>query len=441
MGTKKRKILEIIVNAVFGLSLISFFAAFNFQDNLINGWYQQYLPSGINNNINDLVFTDSLTGYISTANDSYGVNYLLKTTNGGDNWFSVLRDTTGRINNYFHFFNKDTAYLMRSDEIIKTTNQGMNWVHQCYLPGVTAYYAINLDTIFCISDISIIGGLWRTTNGGTSWNLLVNFGSCNPEKIYFFNKYNGYMAKCNELWKSTDCGANWFYLAGGNWLDIHFLDSLTGYKADGGIRKTTDGGNNWIQQQLPITFQPGMGALIPINYDTIWGVGDLINNNGLNAIIYKTTNGGVNWGYQQPLYNNTIYFYNTIAFKDRIKGWAYKGNMTGVHTKVGGNDTTIIQIIYNNNSVIPNDFILEQNYPNPFNSKSNIKYKISKSTDIKIKIFDIQGKEIETLIDKKQNRGDYQLIFDGTDLSSGIYIYSLYADGYRVDTKKMILLK
>jgi hypothetical protein len=72
---------------------------------------------------------------------------------------------------------------------------------------------------------------------------------------------------------------------------------------------------------------------------------------------------------------------------------------------------------------------------------SNIKYKIEKTSDIKIIIFDITGKEIETLINKKQPSGNYEVKFNGENLSSGIYFYSLFVNNDKVDTKKMILIK
>ena len=108
MVTKKNKVAEFITNVIFGLSIISLFIAFNFSDKM-NGWYQQFLPAGIDNDIKCLKFTDSLTGYIATANKN-GACYLLKTTNAGDNWFVTLRDTTGNIYSDLRFFNKMPYY-------------------------------------------------------------------------------------------------------------------------------------------------------------------------------------------------------------------------------------------------------------------------------------------------------------------------------------------
>lgn len=92
-------------------------------------------------------------------------------------------------------------------------------------------------------------------------------------------------------------------------------------------------------------------------------------------------------------------------------------------------------------SNIPNKFLLYQNYPNPFNSLTNIRFQIPKSSYIVLKVYNIIGKETNKLIDNKLNSGEYIVGFDGNNLSSGIYFYSLYADGKLIDIKKIIILK
>ncbi len=85
-------------------------------------------------------------------------------------------------------------------------------------------------------------------------------------------------------------------------------------------------------------------------------------------------------------------------------------------------------------------YSLSQNYPNPFNAISKIKYEISKLSYSKLKIFDIGGKEITTLVDNIQNEGVYEVTFDASNLPSGVYFYQLRAGEYR-ETKKLVLLK
>lgn len=89
---------------------------------------------------------------------------------------------------------------------------------------------------------------------------------------------------------------------------------------------------------------------------------------------------------------------------------------------------------------IPAIFSLHQNYPNPFNPTTNIKYEISKSGNVTLKIFNVLGKEIATPVNQKQNPGIYEVTFDGSNLSGGVYFYKLESNGFS-ETKKMIILK
>jgi outer membrane protein assembly factor BamB len=83
---------------------------------------------------------------------------------------------------------------------------------------------------------------------------------------------------------------------------------------------------------------------------------------------------------------------------------------------------------------------LEQNYPNPFNSITHIRYKIPESGIVSLKVYDILGNEVSTLLDRFQDRGEYDVIYQADNLSSGIYFYSLTSGDF-LDTKKLILLK
>ena len=87
-----------------------------------------------------------------------------------------------------------------------------------------------------------------------------------------------------------------------------------------------------------------------------------------------------------------------------------------------------------------NKYILFQNYPNPFNPTTKIKYQISETGVSTLKIYDVLGREIKTLIDEKKPAGNYEIEFNATGLPSGIYFYQLKAGNY-IETKKMILMK
>jgi hypothetical protein len=86
------------------------------------------------------------------------------------------------------------------------------------------------------------------------------------------------------------------------------------------------------------------------------------------------------------------------------------------------------------------DFALLQNYPNPFNPSTAISYRLPVSSQVTLKVYDILGTEIETLVNEEKPAGSYEIEFNAVGLSSGIYFYKLQAGSF-IQTKKMILLK
>ena len=110
------------------------------------------------------------------------------------------------------------------------------------------------------------------------------------------------------------------------------------------------------------------------------------------------------------------------------------------------NGGVVTNVIQNNLNSTPKEYYLSQNYPNPFNPTTNIHYEIPKNGFVKLVVFDILGREIQTLVNEKQNAGTYDVTFNarqpglGINLSSGIYFYTLTIGDFK-ETKKFVLLK
>ncbi|MDQ3020451.1 MAG: T9SS type A sorting domain-containing protein [Bacteroidota bacterium] len=436
-----------LLSLLFYLSILVFIIAFNFSDHGSGGWQQQSIPFLNNRSLADITFLDSLTGYAVTGDNIAGsdTDYVLKTTNSGYNWNIVL--SKARDFSKVMFLNLDTGYVLHGDEILRTTNAGTNWNNIPVPPGNFGFYdmyPINYDTMWIC--FPYIGGdfIYRTTNAGFSWvRQLQSFAI---EKIYMYDGNLGFTSgvNVNNFYKTTNSGINWIGVAGNDFVDIYFIDSLTGWKAKGDMKKTTDGGNTWIEQPIPngpnFTFS-SMEAFSNVNQDTIWGSGGLIRlGNQRRGILYRTTNGGNNWAYQIP--DTTIhsieYLFN--SFINKNNGWFYTIIKNGIYTTIGG-DTNFITTINSNTYLNPDDYKLSQNFPNPFNPKTIIKYEIKKQSQVTIKVFSILGVEIETLIESKQQPGSHKIEFDGSNIPSGVYFYGLSIDGIPVDTKKMILIR
>ncbi len=326
-------------------------------------------------------------------------------------------------------------------DFFKTTNSGVNWLAYQTPWGADDMSVLNKDTVFVVSYLDLGGGVYRSTNGGVNWTRIWTGGTVNPIMIYMVNKDLGFIRFSSyPMQRTTNGGFNWTLILGETYTSIAFLDSNIGWKVFDSIKKTTNGGINWIAQNTPIyssQFENYTSFSI-LNKDTVWFAGA---SKFYKPPIYKTTNGGLNWGYQIPDTNLQVYNYSNIQFVNSKNGWTNPRILKLYHTTTGGNDSTIYTGVNSINSQIIFDYQLFQNYPNPFNNISNLKFKIAKICDVKISVYDIQGKEVETLVNKTMQAGTYHLQWDGERYSSGIYFYSMILDGRIADTKRMIMIK
>ncbi len=438
---------------VFYLSILFFIVCFNFKDSPPpSNWYQQFMPNMGSEQLADITFLDSLVGYAITQTHN-----ILKTTNGGDNWNIIYNDTTGNIFTRLQFLNESTGFV-GAYNTLKTTNGGNNWFQISTPVPVQDIYVLNEDTIWIVFPNSLVGGVFRTTNGGASWTQQLSLGSQNPNHIYFYNGRMGFTGRDNiYLRRTTDSGLNWTLINGaGGFLDMYFADSLTGWKTS--FQKTTDGGLNWINQPLP---QGGDIVLSQINHfsnigsDTIWGVGGYVfwPGFGNRGMIFRTTNSGANWLFQVPDTNINIGRYLYTKFTGKLNGWAYSTIPTGIHTTSGG-DPVFYTSVHQISLEVPKHFGLFQNYPNPFNPVTKIRYQIAKSSYVSLKVYNILGENIAALVNQKQSAGTYEVDFSasggGLNLSSGVYFYKIeittdprsgIGKEEYTETKKMILVK
>jgi hypothetical protein len=123
----------------------------------------------------------------------------------------------------------------------------------------------------------------------------------------------------------------------------------------------------------------------------------------------------------------------------------YKGNSRpnpkGSEPDIGAYENALGTFVGVDEELItPKEFVLSQNYPNPFNPSTIINYFVAKESFVAIKVFDQLGREVKTLISEEKPAGKYRLSFNGSNLSSGIYFYSITACRFH-QTKKMVLLR
>lgn len=407
--------------------LVLLFLATTFiSDNPNPGWVQQTLP--VNDLINDIYFLDSLTGWVVTdgRTSTNDTGYIMKTVNGGNNW--VVQYNQPMKLNAVQFIDVNTGYVVGGSgsgtgRIFKTTNGGLNWINtSTFVSNFTDLFFVNNNTGWVTDPTGVFGGLFKTVDGGNNWQLQLS-GTFFPQKLFFINADTGWAGSADwKLYRTTNSGQVWelqYTFTGAP--NVFFPTKDTGYT---GLYKSTNGGYNWA----PMNNGQGGSGIFFLNNLTGYSCAGF-------SVMQKTID-GQNW------FNQTVPVggWVSIQFTDTSKGWA--GGSTLVHTTDGGGPPAgIIQI----SSKIPSAFKLYQNYPNPFNPVTKIKYDVKRQTsNVKLIVYDIQGKLITELVNQKQNPGTYEVVFNGSGLSSGAYFYKIIItsgkEGFS-DVKKMVLLK
>lgn len=208
-------------------------------------------------------------------------------------------------------------------------------------------------------------------------------------------------------------------------------------------KRSADGGNTWgtdtrLTNNSAFSGYPSI-SVSGLNIHVVWYDARDVNQ---EEYYKRSTDGGITWGADTRLTNNSAVSEHSsvlisgpvvhVVWEDQRDGnWEiyYKRNPTG-------NPIGIINI----SSEIPSAFKLYQNYPNPFNPSTKFKFDLSSETNVKIEIYDLSGKKLETVENEFLKAGSYEAAWDAANYSSGIYYYQLTTDNFS-QNKKMIVLK
>lgn len=437
-----QKIILILIYFILIIGVNSFLI----QDCLCqSGWFEQPLP--LNWNVEKIQFVNENTGWISMHKNNYP-DYsckLLKTTNGGYNWDIIdSSQNAGR----FQFISELTGYAVNPytdvpSNISKTTNGGATW----FICSTVPYQVYVLS--FINQQTGWVGGyqdwakavVMRTTDGGNSFQLINNSSIGGLTRLQFLSEsfngeYYGYcVIEAGNLYRTTNSGWNWLKVLEGNNMDnLFFLNKDSGWTTTWGIgnstivKYTSNGGANWITQlDWPEYFS---GSIFFVDANKGWLGGGWYK-------IFITTDGGNIWGTQNIPTLGAI----EVFAVSQLKAWATTPsyNQVLLHTTDGGG--TVTGTGNENISEIPEETLLIRNYPNPFNSITNVKFQIKNSGVVNIKVFDLSGKEVRTLVNEYKPAGIYQVRFDAEGLPSGIYFCRLSVDNAVHTVKKMVIMK
>lgn len=128
------------------------------------------------------------------------------------------------------------------------------------------------------------------------------------------------------------------------------------------------------------------------------------------------------------------------TFRFEVKRNAPVNTKDSIEFSIGDVNGIMMMKTFVLNFLAPSEFRLEQNFPNPFNPATTIQYQLPSTSNVSLKIYDVLGNEVVTLVNEKQDAGYKEIKFNANRYASGMYIYRLTAEKY-VSTKKLLLLK
>lgn len=308
-------------------------------------------------------------------------------------------------------------------------------------------------------------GFAKSTNGGANWSVNESIYDCNG---IFSSQLSPWSIRVNsypnlDVDRSGGARNGWIYIvtaeknlapAGSDPDVIMHRSSDGGNTWSAGIRVNQDALNNSKVQYFPAIEVDDAGGISIVYYDAR----NTPTSDSVQVYISRSLDGGNTW--RDYLVSSEKFYPQPVS----LGGTGNQGDNIGIVSS-GGKlypvwmakypGSTVYQIWSSNidlstiglnqiSSEVPNGFELSQNYPNPFNPQTRIKYSIPKNSNVLIKLYNIQGKEIATLAEGIHTAGTYEINFNindfGSVLSSGIYFYKLITDDLSL-TRKMLLTK
>jgi photosystem II stability/assembly factor-like uncharacterized protein len=374
-----------------------------------------------------------IAGIYQVDNTTFAVSYrgeLYKSTDYGESW-SRINAGYSNVNKIF-FVNSSVGFIMGYYKILRTLDAGETWeeVFTTYDPLKT--YSIDKNEVVYISPW--FGKVIKSTDYGSSWLEIPAPDSVNNFAV--IDSLNMWITVHPNLFRTTDGGISWQFLSNVGWIrHLQFFTKEYGIIAQQQFYNyTTNSGATWNNfpegQHFPAYQYPTKIQYFRDDYSI-----HLIHNSIFDdSYILKQYTDQF-----RGVFEIRSHFPIDIFFYNEKEGWLVS------HRKIFR--VTIPEVVSSSypDPELPSDFALNQNYPNPFNPSTKITYNIKEEANVTLKIYDILGVEIEVLVNEKINAGTYETIFDGSNLASGMYVYRLdiIKDDKLLFSKshKMILLK
>ncbi len=390
-------------------------------------WAMQ--QTGVNTPLNDLFFVNANTGW---AVGDEGI--ILHTTDGGASWSVQYNDENEDLELIrVHFIDDQTGFAVggeffgRTGVILRTTDAGQNW------ETITGE---DWEQLYAVSfrdsqhGIAVGGYVFEsfavvTSDGGATWTEPDFDSDSQLLDVVYVDEQNGWITNnSGRIFRTTDGGANWSGTVVENnesFVALSMLDNQRGWTItmNGEVYRTTDG-DGWEKISEEIDFLSE--SVLFVN-----------ENDGFAATfngVFESTDGGVSWAQTLEIGFQTV---KGIHQAPDGKIWAAG---TGGRIYVRDGEPVSTEPVPD----MPARANLHQNYPNPFNPTTMLSFTLPEPADVRLSVYDINGRMIQSVASGLHGAGTHRYSFDARWLSSGLYIYRLQTPEAQ-KTGRMMLIK
>ena len=418
-----KKLIYKILGLVFALFILN--SSFLIP-NCMCQWVQMSNGMGTDKGVWALTANEN-TIYAGTSANYGSLKGVYTTTDNGINWSQT---SLNNVNTYSVLVNENYVFAGTENGIYLSTNNGSNWTQTSLNNQFVYTLALNGNTIFA----GTYSGVFLSTNNGTNWiQTSVNLRT-NTLAVFNNNIFAG--TDGSGIFVSSNNGTNWAQ------INIYTNSYFTSFAISGNM---IFAGRSNATMQFPNTIIASTDTGVTwssIVFTHFISTLTAIGNNifaGTVSGIFVSTNTGMNWtqrneGWNPPSISVSFCILNNYIFAG--------SNVNSVYRRPLGELVTVISSVSNQ---IPLEYSMKQNYPNPFNPTTKIKFEIPNpksetNSKTEIRIYDVLGKEVAVLVNENLKPGIYDVEWDGTNYSSGMYFYKLESGNY-IETKKMLMIK
>jgi len=415
-------------NFLLFLILISFYFLGYSQSYYVTGSFQGWDPSST------VMYDDGTNGDVA-ANDGIYSREILIVSAGNYEWKVTIGNWTQTwpsSNSWFETTSENQSILFTFN-----TNQILDaWLPNQYILCTNESKPTSLVAVGTFqSELGEPGGDWVNTStvtvlhdDGLDGDFIADDGIYTFHAVLPAGTWEGKVVK-SDVWNGwgTDGRSinalNLFFATTENQHIYIYVNINTGRIMQG------------FDFPIPVELTSFVGSSVNGNVELNWATATESNNSGFE--IQRSTDGSsfIKIGFVSGNGTTTeIQNYSYTDSKLSIGSYSYRLK------QVDFDGSFEYSSVVNVDLTAPTVFALEQNYPNPFNPSTLISYSIPQNSFVTLKVYDIIGNEVATLVNQTQSAGKYDFRFDASNLSNGVYMYSIKTDNFS-STKKMILMK